>query len=80
MWLVLIQLAYSIEITRIPATGDPPSGRLGAPLTYNSEQNTLTLIGGSTDTGEFLSDIWEYSITNSEWTQLLPTTGSLGKH
>lgn len=58
---------------RIPAVGPGPTGRLGAAVTFDSDQKRLLVYGGADADGSYLDDLWALSLDGPPvWSALLP--------
>ncbi|MBT6489030.1 MAG: hypothetical protein HOK97_04660, partial [Deltaproteobacteria bacterium] len=72
---------YDVDTKRWSSQQSPlaPTGRSGAMLVYDSIREVLVFFGGTTnsnvnDVEAFYADTWEYTLSKSTWTKIIPTT------
>ena len=58
-------IAYSIDISYIPSTGNPPSQRYGVSSVYDELENRIIIYGGySSKSDTYLSDLYIFDLNS----------------
>jgi hypothetical protein len=69
--LTLLLSCHSFLPTFIPSTRSPPSCRAHSFLDFLLPRSSLIVFGGW-DNSNSLNDIWEFSLTNLHWQEIIP--------
>ena len=71
MFCFFLPICLAIKPTFIPSTKIPPSQRFYSVIDYSKLRNSIILFGGSNGPNAY-NDLWEFSLTTSEWAELSP--------
>lgn len=61
-----------------PANGAPATLRSGHSMVWDNQDNLLLVFGGIDNNGTLLNDLWAYSPTSGNWSELSPQTATTG--
>ena len=71
-------IAYSIDISYIPSTGNPPSQRYGVSSVYDELENRIIIYGGySSKSDTYLSDLYIFDLNSFTWLEILPDSSTI---
>jgi uncharacterized protein (TIGR03437 family) len=67
----LVAQTPQLSLSTVPVNSGP-TGRVDSPLAFDPIGNQLLAFGGQDSSGD-RNDLWSFSLTNQQWTQLQPT-------
>jgi hypothetical protein len=72
--LLLLVVANSFYLYKLPSTGTPLSARQLSRLALDKKNDKLLVFGGSSEGSLYFDDLWEFDIQNRVWTKITPVS------
>lgn len=72
--VLLIGIALSFHLYKLPETGTPPDSRQLAGTALNEKQNKLYVFGGSSEGSFYYDDLWEFDLDKTYWKKITPVS------